>query len=31
VWAAAGTPSAVFPIEPERLRDAVQATVISVT
>jgi prolyl-tRNA editing enzyme YbaK/EbsC (Cys-tRNA(Pro) deacylase) len=31
VWAAAGTPSAVFSVDPDRLRDAVGATVIRVT
>lgn len=31
VWAAAGTPKAVFSADPKKLRDAVQATVISVT
>jgi prolyl-tRNA editing enzyme YbaK/EbsC (Cys-tRNA(Pro) deacylase) len=31
VWAAAGTPNAVFPVDPGRLRDAVGATVIRVT
>ena len=31
VWAAAGTPNAVFPVDPEALRDAVRATVIRVT
>lgn len=30
VWAAAGTPKAVFSSDPKKLRDAVQATVISV-
>jgi prolyl-tRNA editing enzyme YbaK/EbsC (Cys-tRNA(Pro) deacylase) len=30
VWAAAGTPKAVFSADPKKLRDAVQATVISV-
>lgn len=30
VWAAAGTPRAVFPVEPRRLREAVRATVIAV-
>ena len=30
VWAAAGTPRAVFAIEPARLRDAVGAKVIAV-
>lgn len=29
VWAAAGTPKAVFSADPKKLRDAVQATVIS--
>jgi prolyl-tRNA editing enzyme YbaK/EbsC (Cys-tRNA(Pro) deacylase) len=29
VWAAAGTPRAVFPVEPARLRDAIGATVIA--
>ncbi len=28
VWAAAGTPNAVFPIDPQRLRAAARATVI---
>ncbi|MFC6726076.1 YbaK/EbsC family protein, partial [Halobium palmae] len=31
VWAAAGTPEAVFPIDPERLRDLAGATVADVT
>lgn len=31
VWAAAGTPRAVFPVDPVRLRDAVNAAVIAVT
>jgi prolyl-tRNA editing enzyme YbaK/EbsC (Cys-tRNA(Pro) deacylase) len=31
IWAAAGTPSAVFAVAPERLREAVQAQVIKVT
>ncbi len=31
VWAAAGTPRAVFAVEPSRLRDATGATVIGVT
>jgi prolyl-tRNA editing enzyme YbaK/EbsC (Cys-tRNA(Pro) deacylase) len=31
VWAAAGTPNAVFSVDPARLRDAVGATVIAVT
>ena len=31
VWAAAGTPNAVFSVDPGRLRDAVRATVIRVT
>jgi len=31
IWAAAGTPYAVFAVGPERLRDAVQARVIKVT
>lgn len=31
VWAAAGTPNAVFSVEPARLRDAVRATAIRVT
>lgn len=31
VWAAAGTPRAVFPVDPARLRDAVNAEVIAVT
>ena len=30
VWAAAGTPAAVFPIDPERLRDLAGATVVDV-
>jgi prolyl-tRNA editing enzyme YbaK/EbsC (Cys-tRNA(Pro) deacylase) len=30
VWAAAGTPKAVFPVAPARLRDAVGAAVIAV-
>lgn len=30
VWAAAGTPAAVFPIAPERLRDLAGATVVDV-
>ena len=30
VWAAAGTPRAVFATDPKKLRDAVKATVISV-
>lgn len=30
VWAAAGTPTAVFPADPARLRDASKATVIDV-
>ena len=30
VWAAAGTPKAVFSADPKKLRDAVNATVISV-
>jgi prolyl-tRNA editing enzyme YbaK/EbsC (Cys-tRNA(Pro) deacylase) len=30
VWAAAGTPKAVFRVEPTRLRDATKATVIDV-
>lgn len=30
VWAAAGTPEAVFPIEPDRLRDIAGATVADV-
>jgi prolyl-tRNA editing enzyme YbaK/EbsC (Cys-tRNA(Pro) deacylase) len=30
VWAAAGTPNAVFPVDPGRLRDALGATVVSV-
>jgi prolyl-tRNA editing enzyme YbaK/EbsC (Cys-tRNA(Pro) deacylase) len=30
VWAAAGTPKAVFSADPKKLRDALQATVISV-
>jgi len=31
VWAAAGTPNAVFSVDPARLRDALRATVIRVT
>lgn len=31
VWAAAGTPSAVFPIDPERLRSMAEAESITVT
>jgi prolyl-tRNA editing enzyme YbaK/EbsC (Cys-tRNA(Pro) deacylase) len=31
VWAAAGTPRAVFPLDPGRLRDAVATAVIAVT
>jgi prolyl-tRNA editing enzyme YbaK/EbsC (Cys-tRNA(Pro) deacylase) len=31
VWAAAGTPRAVFPLDPRRLRDAIAAVVIAVT
>ena len=31
VWAAAGTPRAVFPLDPRRLRDAIAAAVIAVT
>jgi prolyl-tRNA editing enzyme YbaK/EbsC (Cys-tRNA(Pro) deacylase) len=31
VWAAAGTPRAVFPVDPRRLRDAIAAIVIAVT
>jgi prolyl-tRNA editing enzyme YbaK/EbsC (Cys-tRNA(Pro) deacylase) len=31
VWAAAGTPRAVFPVEPSRLRDAAGAKMIAVT
>jgi prolyl-tRNA editing enzyme YbaK/EbsC (Cys-tRNA(Pro) deacylase) len=31
VWAAAGTPEAVFPIRPERLRELADATVADVT
>jgi prolyl-tRNA editing enzyme YbaK/EbsC (Cys-tRNA(Pro) deacylase) len=31
VWAAAGTPNAVFAADPARLRDAVGATVLAVT
>lgn len=31
VWAAAGTPRAVFPIEPKRLQEAARAAVIAVT
>lgn len=31
VWAAAGTPNAVFSVDPARLRDAVRATVLRVT
>lgn len=30
VWAAAGTPAAVFPINPAELRDVIKATVIDV-
>jgi prolyl-tRNA editing enzyme YbaK/EbsC (Cys-tRNA(Pro) deacylase) len=30
VWAAAGTPRAVFPVDPRRLQEVTQATVISV-
>jgi prolyl-tRNA editing enzyme YbaK/EbsC (Cys-tRNA(Pro) deacylase) len=30
VWAAAGTPAAVFPVNPAELRDAIKATVIDV-
>ena len=30
VWAAAGTPEAVFPIDPERLRELSEATVASI-
>jgi prolyl-tRNA editing enzyme YbaK/EbsC (Cys-tRNA(Pro) deacylase) len=30
VWAAAGTPKAVFPVAPAKLREAAQATVIDV-
>ena len=30
VWAAAGTPNAVFPVDPKALRDATRATVIAV-
>jgi len=30
VWAAAGTPVAVFPVNPAELRDAIKATVIDV-
>ena len=30
IWAAAGTPKAVFRVEPVRLRDATGATVIDV-
>ena len=30
VWAAAGTPAAVFKVEPEKLREATAATVIAV-
>jgi prolyl-tRNA editing enzyme YbaK/EbsC (Cys-tRNA(Pro) deacylase) len=30
VWAAAGTPLAVFPVDPAKLRDAINATVIDV-
>lgn len=30
VWAAAGTPKAVFSVDPGKLRDAVKATIISV-
>lgn len=31
VWAAAGTPFAVFPVEPEKLASALQADIIDVT
>jgi prolyl-tRNA editing enzyme YbaK/EbsC (Cys-tRNA(Pro) deacylase) len=31
VWAAAGTPDAVFPIAPQRLAAAAGASIISVT
>ncbi|GAB3411694.1 hypothetical protein GCM10027435_03610 [Haloparvum alkalitolerans] len=31
VWAAAGTPDAVFPVAPERLRAAADATVVDLT
>jgi prolyl-tRNA editing enzyme YbaK/EbsC (Cys-tRNA(Pro) deacylase) len=31
VWAAAGTPDAVFPVAPQRLADAVGAKIIAVT
>lgn len=31
VWAAAGTPHSVFPIDPERLRDLADADVVDVT
>lgn len=31
VWAAAGTPRAVFPVEPKRLQEAARAVVIAVT
>ena len=31
VWAAAGTPRAVFPLDPQRLRDTVATAVIAVT
>ena len=30
VWAAAGTPNAIFPVDPARLRDATGAVVIRV-
>jgi hypothetical protein len=30
VWAAAGTPTAVFAVDPKALRDATGATVIAV-
>jgi prolyl-tRNA editing enzyme YbaK/EbsC (Cys-tRNA(Pro) deacylase) len=30
VWAAAGTPQAVFPIDPETLRDTADATVADI-
>lgn len=30
VWAAAGTPEAVFPVDPDRLRDIAEATVADV-
>ncbi len=31
VWAAAGTPKSVFPVDPAELRDAIRATVVAVT